>query len=408
MNFRTTHSLLAPPILLQWISPILTVMLLAGGCQEKSVQEGYTIINTDTVSQETRSITLPGSQTVTAKVQVVKPLSTEITFKLTGKGYITADEGRNRTIPARVGGRVDRLYVKYNYQYVHKGEKIMDLYSPELNTYIEEYIYIKQHVDDSVLRRHAEQKLALLGLTPAIIKQLDRRAPPLASIPLHSPFEGYVLNNPSVSRTNMEGASNSGSGMDQMGNTSRIQSSSPAPMLPDNSIREGMYINKGQTLFWVNDFKEVWGILAFTKDELYLKKGQQLSVQSEMDPEHLVESTIQLIEQVYQQGQKFTQVRVHLKNTAGWKQHSLITATINIPAKVLLVPESSIYNLGRVAIAWVQIGISQEGSRIFEARAVRTGRQTGDHIEILEGLGARDEIAKNAGYLTDSETFIDY
>jgi len=61
---------------------------------------------------------------------------------------------------------------------------------------------------------------------------------------------------------------------------------SPATRLSDNSIREGMYVSKDQTLFWINDFREAWGIVAFTKEnEKYIRKGQPLSITSELMPE---------------------------------------------------------------------------------------------------------------------------
>jgi Cu(I)/Ag(I) efflux system membrane fusion protein len=365
----------------------------------------------DSSLEETYWNTLPTNKTVIAKQQVVKPVLSDMSFLINGNGYIAFDMRLNRKVPVRVGGRIERLFVKYNYQYVRKGEKILELYSPELNTYVEEYLFVKRQANDSTLQNKAKQKLLLLGLTPLQIKQIDQSGQASFTIPVYSPFEGYVLFNPSGPPASMGNAGNASGGMGG-GMNSAKNSSVPVAgsVLSDNSIREGMYVSKDQTLFWINDFKEAWGIIAFTKEnEKYIAKGQSVTVRSELFPEKPIQTSIQLIEQVYQGGQKFTQTRVYLPNEAGMlKQNSLITATVSVPVKSLMVPASSVYYLGQVAIVWVQVGVTKEGSNIFQSRVVRIGHRSDNKVEILEGLKQNEAVAKDAGYLADSETIIKY
>lgn len=47
-------------------------------------------------------------------------------------GVITYDTRLINTISAKVSGRTEKWYVHYRYQHVHKGDRIMDIYSPEL------------------------------------------------------------------------------------------------------------------------------------------------------------------------------------------------------------------------------------------------------------------------------------
>ena len=49
-------------------------------------------------------------------------------------GKVAADETRTRSITARVGGRLDRLYVDATGQTVTPGMKLAEIYSPELYT----------------------------------------------------------------------------------------------------------------------------------------------------------------------------------------------------------------------------------------------------------------------------------
>ena len=364
----------------------------------------------DTAGSETYWNTLPTNRTVISTQKAIEPVESNMNFAFRGNGYIAFDWRRNRKLPVRIGGRIERLYVKYNYQYVRKGEKILELYSPEINTYIEEFLYLNRQPNDSILQNKAKQKLLLLGLTPAQIKQITQTGQAPFTISIYSPFEGYVLFNPSGS-SGMNKAGNASAGMGGGMNAGASVSPSITPtVLSDNSIREGMYVSRDQTLFWINDFKEVWGIVAFTKEnEKYIRKGLPVTVTSELFPEKPFQTSIQLMEQVYQGGQKFSQARVYLPNTSGiLKQNSLVTATVSIPVKSLMIPAGSVYYLGKISIVWVRTGVTKEGSNIFQSRVVRIGHRDGNKVEILEGLNTNEVIAKDAGYMADSETIIKY
>jgi Cu(I)/Ag(I) efflux system membrane fusion protein len=116
-----------------------------------------------------------------------------------------------------------------------------------------------------------------------------------------------------------------------------------------------------------------------------------------------------MVEPVYMGGQKFTQVRLYLSNASRrLKQNSLVTATVSVSSQSIMVPASSVYYLGSTAIVWVQKAITKEGSNIFQARAIKIGNRNKQNIEVLKGLNRGEFIAKDAAYLADSETIIQY
>jgi len=362
-------------------------------------------------ADETFWNTLPANQTVISKQAAVPLGNSSQQFTINGNGYVTFDLRRNRKIPVRIGGRIERLYVKYNYQYVRKGEKIMELYSPELNTYVSEYLYIQRKSMDTLLMAKAKQKLLLLGLTRNQILKIDQSGEAPFTITIYSPFEGYVLFNPSASAGGM-GTQNTQSGMGNGMNNLAASASTdiPGTTLSDNTIREGIYVSKDQTVFWINDFREVWGIVAFShQNEKILKPGLEVIMKSELFPDQTFRSDISMVEPVYTSGQKFTQVRIYLSNAKRkLKQNSLITATVSVNSQAIMVPASSVYYLGNTAIVWVQKAVTKQGSNIFQARAVKTGNRNNQNIEVLKGLNRGEFIAKDAGYLADSETIIQY
>lgn len=382
------------------------------GALNKKEDEGMKNMNhAEDSIDETFWSRLPANQTVISKQAAVSVKDSSQQYNISGNGYVTFDLRRNRKISVRIGGRIERLYVKYNYQYIRKGEKIMEIYSPELNTYVSEYLYIKRKSNDPVLLDKAKQKLLLLGLTRDQILKIDQSGAAPFTITIYSPFEGYVLSNPSAAGGGM-GDPNTPGGMDKgMNNSPTVNSTDiPGTSLPDNSIREGMYVSKDQTVFWINDFREVWGIVAFShENEKILKPGLDVVVKSELFPDQTFHSVIPMVEPVYMGGQKFTQVRLYLSNTRRrLKQNSLITATVSVSSQSIMVPASSVYYLGSTAIVWVQKAITKDGSNIFQARAIKIGNRNKQNIEVLKGLNRGEFIAKDAAYLADSETIIQY
>ncbi|MBN8785234.1 MAG: efflux RND transporter periplasmic adaptor subunit, partial [Terrimonas ferruginea] len=263
---------------------------------------------------------------------------------------------------------------------------------------------------DSILAGRARQKLLLLGLTSSQVKQIEKSGEAPYTIAIYSPFEGFVLFDPSAPSAMAGGAGNDAGMGGGMAGSTGSSAVSPATRLSDNSIREGMYVSKDQTLFWINDFREAWGIVAFTKEnEKYIRKGQPLSVTSELMPEKTFTTPVQFLELVYQRGQKFSQARVYLPNTSGiLKQNSLITATASVTASSLTVPAGSVFYLGKVAIVWVRAGVTKDGSNIFQSRVVRIGHRDNERVEILQGLQKGEWIARDAAYLADGETIIKY
>ena len=354
---------------------------------------------------------LPANQSVISKQSAVAVRDSMQQFTINGEGYITFDPRRNRKISVRIGGRIERLYVKYNYQYIRKGEKIMEIYSPDLNTYISEYIYIRQKSNDRELMEKAKQKLLLLGLSNAQIALIDKNPTAPFTISIYSPFEGYVLFNPSPMNSGMSASGIQGSMVGGMNSGAASESKGTvSTSLDDNSIREGMYVSKDQTVFWINDFQTVWGIVAFShENEKIAKPGLDVVVKSELFPGQTFRSVVQMVEPVYRGAQKFTQVRLYFSNpNRKLKQNSLIRASALVNSGSLTVPASSVYYLGSTAIVWVLKATTKDGSNVFQARAIKIGNRSNEYIEVLKGLNSNEFVAKDAGYLADSETLIQY
>ncbi len=353
-------------------------------------------------------------QTVSPNKQV---LSRQATVKLQtaseaqsikAQGFIDYDRNRNQNVSARFGGRIEKLFVKYNLQFVNKGDKILELYSPELNTIQEQHLFLLKTETGKHLIEQSREKLKLLGITEQQISALENKGTFTQNIAVYSPASGYILFN-SDEQTNTGSQATQQTSMSSMSmnaNTSDAKTSGSAGV----QIREGMYVNKGETLFSVNDLQTVWAIISVPSQyHSSVQPNKQINIVSELFPAQILTGKILLAEKTFEEKQqRFVRVRVELPNPkAVLKLNSLVTAEFPLETKTgFQIPSSAVYRTGMNAFVWVKTGTTKNGTGIFELRKVVTGAVNNGTTTIVSGFAPDEEIALHAGALTDSETFL--
>ncbi len=101
--------------------------------------------------------------------------------KITFTGTLNFNQDKLSSVSARVEGRIERLYFKNIGDYIHKGDKLYDLYSEQLNNAKQEYINALQQessIGNSIINYHAlvesaKNKLLLWGMTNEQINHLE-------------------------------------------------------------------------------------------------------------------------------------------------------------------------------------------------------------------------------------------
>lgn len=359
-------------------------------------------------SLDLSTVSLPSNYSVISSQKTIKPVWSENARTISANGYIALDPRRDRKVSARFSGRIEKLFIKYNFQYVRKGEKTMEIYSPELNTMQEEYLFLLKNNSDSALAKKAEEKLRLVGINDSQVREIKLSGKTINPIAVTSPYEGYIYFSSGKAPIGQAGSS-----ADQMVGMKSGLADNAIPAGPMNdsegTVREGSYIRKGQVLFKVNDMKEVLGIVLIDNNNASgVFSGSDVELTSELDKRSTVKSKINLIEPVLQSGQKFLSARVYLNNESGLlKINSLFTAKINSAAvKQLLVPASSILFLGARRIVWIKTGEAGRNGYVFQARDITTGTTRAGMVDVRNGLTDKDQIALDAGYMIDSESLI--
>jgi Cu(I)/Ag(I) efflux system membrane fusion protein len=393
----------------------LGLSILFYGCQKQSDDEHnqHGSDPEDKANRKALSISAePTNQKVISSQALVKPEMKRQSSPVNAYGFIALDERRSNQVAARISGRIEKLYVKYENQFVRKGDKILELYSPELNTNQVELLYAHKVDPDGEITKHAAHKLKLLGITDAQIKQIVESGKTLFTLSIYSAYDGYVFYNPSSQMSSSKNAMAPSSGSSKMGNgmgAGSQEKSASSPISSSGPIREGAYVSVGQTLFWINDLREVWSILSVDnlhQDEIAL--NDSVTVVSELIPEKPFNTVIRFIEPQYASSQKFIQVRVYLPNTnKNLRINSLLEATIYpITKAALTLPASSILYLGGRQAVWKKVGQTGEGTHILEIQFVRLGPVSQGRVAVLSGLEADDEVALDAGYLMDRESLV--
>lgn len=357
---------------------------------------------------------------VNIEVQAVSPneqvLSRQATVKLQAgsknavieaQGYIVPDANRNLAVAARISGRIEKLYIKFNGQSVKKGDKIMDLYSPDLLTFQEEHLFLIRSNGDNPLIENSRKKLLLLGMLENQIRQLENKGTVALAISVYSPTNGFVFFDTQISPENVNTDKPAeGSSMNMQGNQGNRGSFDPGI----SQIREGTYVNEGQTLFNVNDLNEVWALVSFSEQFIdQVSVNRSIQIVTEYNPSEKLIGKIILIEPAFEEAnQRFVRVRITLSNPDNsLKMNTLISTQLTInKTGQLHVPSSAVYKTGLNAYVWVKTDTTEMGTGIFQLRRVIAGSNQNGSTFIVSGLEGNEEIAKEAGLMIDSETFL--
>ncbi|MBX7109598.1 MAG: efflux RND transporter periplasmic adaptor subunit [Chitinophagales bacterium] len=357
-----------------------------------------------------QNVLAPANKMIISNAQTIHPIVKNISDTIYAAGYIAFDERRNNKVAMRVAGRIEKLYLKYNYQYVYKGDKVLELYSPELNTYQEEFLHHLKTKSDSNLIDATKKKLKLLGLSVMQLNEIEASGQPLKSITIYSLYDGFILYDlPQQQNSSSQNASSVSSGMNGMNGGEGAQQSIAANQMQSGAkISEGDYVSKGQTLFVLNDCKEVYAIVAFDANEgAEIKPNLPVKIKSQLLPGETINASISFMEPSFKEGQKFLQARVYLKNESlNLKVNSIVSIEFAETGKYLVVPSSSVLSLGNRKFVWLKKESSQQGSKMLQAKEIKVGKETGGYMQVISGITAQDEIAKDAGYLLDSESLI--
>lgn len=345
------------------------------------------------------------NETVIASIKTIKAEYKSMPLQFDVQGIVTYDTRTVYTIPARVGGRLENVFLKYAFQPVAKGQKVAEIYSPELLTAQRELLYLIEHdAGNTALIESAKSKLLLLGASESQVNTLIQRKEPLNTFTVYSPYSGYLIpdNQPAPAMNITAQASQASSGgMNEMGGSSTPSASSSQPTNIVNSlIREGNYVSTGQTLYKLINTSSLRIELNLPASQASsIKKGQEIEL--DFGNGRKEKAIVDFIQPFFNESEEFVKLRVYTKHMEDLHIGHLVSAsTVLQSAETLWIPKEALLDLGQEQIVFLK----ERGK--FNPKTITAGIRADGWIEVKQGLSSTDEIAGNAQYLVDSESFV--
>lgn len=337
------------------------------------------------IKDEISLLLKPANEYIRSEVKMIVPQQKEIQLELKGTGKITYDDREKFSVAARIDGWIEKSFVKYRHQPVSKGQKLVEIYSRELETEQENYIFLlKNDAENHSLIEATEKKLKLAGLSSEQIAEIRLSGKTLKTITVYSTASG-ILDDKTSSKTNAE--------------EMKMQNSVNENLV----LKQGDYVKKGETLFTIYNTRKVWAVIRFPGNQAaWIKTGQPAEVFTDTQNPLRIKGNVDFIEPVYENGEKYISVRIYLNNPNGNLKIGMFVNAIAGAGNHngIFVPASSVVHLGNNKVVF------KKDDGLFYAVKVVTGTTSGNSIEIISGISQNDSIAENGQMLTDSESFI--
>ncbi|MES2431675.1 MAG: efflux RND transporter periplasmic adaptor subunit [Bacteroidota bacterium] len=337
---------------------------------------------------ELESLIQPTNEFVISKIPVTTIQKKEEQIEIEALGNIAYDTREVGSISSRISGRIEKLYVRFRYQKISKGQHILDIYSPELMTAQQNLLFLlKNDAGNTTFIQAAKEKLLLLGMSNQQLQQVIQSGKPSLAIAVYSNYSGHIHEAANGASMNKE--------PEIMKDISLITE--------ELSLKEGMYLQKGQSIFTVYNPDRAWAILnIYGENQGLIKTGNPVKIVPETAPEKDFMAKIDFVEPFYNKESKTLSVRVYFNNSKlKIPIGSQIRATLYGNTKDgYWLPKEAVVSLGLDKVVFEKTG------RGFKAHKINTGIIYQNHIQVLNGIVETDSIAANAQYLMDSESFI--
>jgi RND family efflux transporter MFP subunit len=305
------------------------------------------------------------------KTEIVKEKSIAVPLTLSGK--VDFDERKIAHITSRISGRIENVNA-YTNDNITARSVVAELYSQDFIALQYEFIQALDRVERSKqgtqeeqstatsLFESAKQKLTILEQTESDIDQLVSTKIVKQYYGIRAPFTGTIL---------------------------------------ESKVKKGMFLHSGDELFDFADLSTVW-VLAdvYERDLPRVKTGMKAEISTSFYPESF-HGNITSIYNVVDEKTRTVKARIELNNSSRKLKPEMFCSveiqtqfgkeTIKIPSTALM---------GETEKHFVFIALTDT---TFERRDIRTGVETKDFAEVVDGLIIGEKIVVSGGFFLKSE-----
>lgn len=314
----------------------------------------------DDVSSST--VTISPAVVQNLGVRTAKADKTRLWRDIDTVGYVDYDESKVSHIHLRTEGWIEKLTVESEGERVKKGEFLFDVYSPLLVSAQEELVTAIATGNKNLIAA-SKERLSALGISSKQIRKLEKNRKVKQIISVYAPQDGVVAKFP---------------------------------------VRDGMFVNPSKSVMTLADLSSVW-LLAevFERQAEWVKVGQPAEVRLSYIPGRVWQGKVEYIYPTLDPKTRTLKVRLRFENPdEKLKPNMYANVKIFGGAKrdTIVIPLEALIRTGREERVIIALG---EGR--FEARNVKAGIESGDFVEILEGLDEDEDVVTSAQFLIDSE-----
>lgn len=311
------------------------------------------------------AIALDSRQRALAGVRTTTVTRSALATSLKAPGRVGWDETRLRDVSPRVSGWIVDVAVDQVGLVVNAGQLLFTLSSPELTQAQAEHLRALVSKDEGLARASAS-RLAVLGLTPAQVAELEKRGAPFDPAPIVAPISGVVV---------------------------------------DKDAVPGARIEAGMRLVRFARLDRVWVEAdVFTADVASIRAGQVARIAA---GGALLEGKVARVLPNVEGGARTARVRVDLHNPDLALRPGMIVEVEVVLGSVdaLLVPAGAVLYTGPRRVVFVEVDDpSMAGGMRYLPREVRLGRRGAEQVEVQGGLKEGERIVVDGAFLLASES----
>lgn len=300
----------------------------------------------------------------------------DVSDRLETTGTIEADERLQGYVQTRFAGWIEQVFANTTYQFVHRGQPLFTIYSPELVSTENEYLLALEArkrltasaIGDvatgaSSLVDSAAERLQLWGVPQREITRLERERNVRHAIEIDAPMSGYIV---------------------------------------ERNALPNLYVQPDTRLFTITDQSKVWIYAAVFQSEIgKVHSGDPATVTVDAYPGMKFEGHVDFIQSQIDPMTRTAKVRCEFKNPKGQLLPGMF-AHISLGLAMgeqTVIPETAILRTGTHNVAFID-----RGDGYLTPTEVELGSRVGDEVIVLKGLTPGQQIVSSANFLVDSES----
>lgn len=291
-------------------------------------------------------------------------------------GNVDIDQRLVSYVQVRFPGYIRKVFANASYLYVHQGEPLFTIYSPDLVATQQEYLLARQNQKAlststvsgvasgaAALTSAAEQRLRQWEVPQSELQKLEQTGKPITDLTINSPVSGYVT---------------------------------------EYNALPNMFVEPSTRLYTVADLSRVWVYAQVFQDQVgELRPGGKAQITVDSYPGRTFYGYVDQILPQVDLATRTVRVRLEIKNP-GLKLKPGMFVNVDLKTSMgrqLVVPASAVFQTGTRQLVFLD-----QGNGNLQPKEVTVGPRVGDDYIVLEGLKAGQSIVTSANFLIDSES----